>query len=153
MNAAPPVPSSARPPDATGVDLAQPLDDESAAAILAAFGRAFFRRDREALARIVTPDVEWDFAVGADAPGGRVRRGVDGLLAGIAENDVLFERLRFEDVVARALAPDTIVMRCVVDGRWRGGAAFRVRGVELITVREGRIARKDVYWKQPEAAT
>jgi ketosteroid isomerase-like protein len=69
-------------------------------------------------------------------------------MQGIAENDALFERLRFEDVVIRGLAPDQIVMTYLADGRYRRGEAFSLRGIELVTVRDGRVHRKDVFWKQ-----
>ncbi|MBK8765809.1 MAG: hypothetical protein IPM01_14780 [Burkholderiaceae bacterium] len=36
----------------------------------------------------------------------------------------------------------------LIDGQPRGGDAFSLRGIELITVRDGKLARKDVFWKQ-----
>lgn len=127
------------------------MDDTTANAIMQRFGRAFFRRDRALIVDAVTDDVAWHFAIGTDGPHGRVRLGVDGILRGIEENDALFERLRFDDVVCRACGDDRIVMTYVVDGEYRGGEAFRLRGIELVDVRDGRIARKDVFWKQVRA--
>lgn len=112
------------------------------------FGQAFFARDAAALAESITPDAQWRFAIGDDGPDGRVRVGVEGFLRGIDENDQAFERLRFEDVQIRAIGEDTLLMTYRADGRHRGGAPFSVRGVELVTVRDGRVAVKDVYWKQ-----
>lgn len=126
----------------------QLMDDKVASTIMARFGKAFFRKDRTLLADVITPDAQWHFAFGSDVPDGRVRVGVDGFLQGAAENDALFERLRFEDVVCSALGGDRIVMSYLLDGKHRGGAAFRLRGIELITLRDGRIALKDVFWKQ-----
>ncbi len=127
------------------------MDDQAASAIMARFGKAFFRRDRALLADAITEDAQWHFAFGPDAPDGRVRVGVDGFLQGAAENDALFERLRFEHVVCRALGDDALVMTYLLDGKHRDGAPFRLRGVELITVRDGKIALKDVFWKQAAA--
>lgn len=127
------------------------MDDQAAGAIMARFGKAFFRKDRALLADVITEDAQWHFAFGADAPHGRVRIGVDGFLRGAAENDAMFERLRFEDVVCRALDDDALVMTYRVDGRHRAGAAFTLRGIELIGLRAGRIALKDVFWKQVTA--
>ncbi len=124
------------------------MDDSAAYAIVQRFGKAFFNRDAALLAQAVTDDAEWHFAFGPDAPHGRVRRGVEGFMRGIAENDALFEKLRFNDVVIRALGDTHIVMTYVLDGRYRTGEAISLRGIELITVREGKVAKKDVFWKQ-----
>lgn len=124
------------------------MDDATATEIMQRFGRAFFKRDRKLLADIVCEDAEWHFAFGADAPDGRVRKGIDGFMRGIEENDALFERLRFEDVKCFGLAPDRIVMTYVAQGKYRDSAEFSLRGIELVTVRDGRVAKKDVFWKQ-----
>ena len=132
------------------------MDDATAIAVMQRFGKAFFSRDPARLAEAVTEDAEWHFALGSDTPDGRVCKGVDGFLQGIAENDALFEQLRFEDVVVRGIPGDQLIMTYRVEGRYRGGAAtapgdgdaFSLRGIELVTVRDGRIAKKDVFWKQ-----
>ncbi len=124
------------------------MDDATAIGVMQRFGKAYFGRDRSRLAEAITDDAQWHFAFGPDAPHGRVRTGVDGFLRGIADNDALFEHLRFEDVAIRAFGADRIVMTYRVEGQHRGGAAFSLRGVELVTVRDGRIALKDVFWKQ-----
>ena len=75
-------------------------------------------------------------------------RGVDGFLQGIAEEDAQYADQRFADLVIRALGDDRIVMTYTLSAQPRDGAPFTLRGVELLTVREGRIARKDVFMKQ-----
>lgn len=124
------------------------MDDKAATALMQRFGKAYFSRDRAKLAEVITEDAEWHFAFGADAPHGRVRKGIAGFMQGMAENDALFEQLKFNDVKCHGLGPDRLVMTYVVDGKYRGGAAFTLRGVELVTAREGRVAMKDVFWKQ-----
>jgi ketosteroid isomerase-like protein len=124
------------------------MDDQTADRIMRRFAGAFFRRDPALLGEVVTDDVEWHFAIGEDGPDGRVRRGVQGLLQGAEENAKQFEQLRFDDVACRALGDDGIVMTYLVRAQPRGGAPFAVRGVELIALRDGRIAKKDVFWKQ-----
>jgi ketosteroid isomerase-like protein len=124
------------------------MDDDAAAEVMRRFGRAYFSKDAAQLRGVITEDAEWHFAFGEDAPDGRVRRGIDGFMRGMAENDAMFERLRFGDVRCRALGGDDLVMTYLVDGQWRNGPAFQLRGVELIAVRGGRVARKDVFWKQ-----
>ena len=124
------------------------MDDTTAHAMMQTFGKAYFARDAALLAQVITHDAQWHFAMGSDAPHGRVRVGVPGFLQGIAENEALFEKLRFEQVVCQGLGADKIVMTYGLSGQYRGGAAFSLRGVELITVVDGRIALKDVFWKQ-----
>jgi ketosteroid isomerase-like protein len=127
------------------------MDDATALAVMQRFGKAYFSRDPALLAQAITDDAEWHFAIGADAPHGRVRKGVDGFLQGIDENNAMFERLRFEDIVFTGLADDRILMTYRVDGRLHGGGDFTLRGIELIDVRDGRVAMKDVFWKQYRA--
>ena len=124
------------------------MDDTTATAIMQRFGKAYFKRDRALLAEVLCADAQWHFAFGADAPDGRVRKGVDGFLRGIEENDALFEQLRFGDVKCFGLDAERIVMTYLVEGKVREGAPFSLRGIELVTVRDGRIAKKDVFWKQ-----
>ncbi len=124
------------------------MDDASATAIMQRFGKAYFKRDRALLAEVLCEETEWHFAFGADAPDGRVRKGVDGFMRGIEENDALFESLRFTDVKCVGLDAERIVMTYLVDGKVRGGEPFSLRGIELVTVRDGRVAKKDVFWKQ-----
>ena len=124
------------------------MDDAAALDVMKRFGRAFFKKDPALLAQAITPDAEWHQEAGPDAPHGRVRKGVEGFLQGIAEEDALYESARFNDVVIRALGEDQIVMTYVIDGQYKGGAAFSLRGLELLTVREGRVSKKDVFMKQ-----
>lgn len=124
------------------------MDDAAALDVMKRFGRAYFKRDAALMEQAVTPDAEWHQEAGPDAPHGRVLRGVQGFLQGAAEDDVQFESLRFNDVVIRALGEDQIVMTYQADGKHRGGPAFSLRGIELLTVRDGRVAKKDVFWKQ-----
>ncbi|MEZ5729810.1 MAG: nuclear transport factor 2 family protein [Burkholderiaceae bacterium] len=127
-------------------------NDDTATAVMARFGKAYFRKDPALLAEVLTEDAQWHFAFGVDVPDGRVRRGVAGFMQGIDENAALFETLRFEDTRCRWLDDATIVMTYQVRGRERGGSEFALRGVELITLQDGRIARKDVFWKQHRTA-
>ena len=127
------------------------MTDAQAQDLMRRFARAFFNRSESELADVTTDDVEWHFAIGEDAPDGRVHRGVAGILAGIEMNATIFEALRFEDVHLRLVSSTEILMTCRVDGRRRDGGPFSVRSIELITVRDGRVAKKDVFWKQTGA--
>ncbi|MGE5595023.1 MAG: nuclear transport factor 2 family protein [Hyphomicrobiales bacterium] len=124
------------------------MNDDEANAVMARFASAYFSKREERIREAVTPDVEWHFAFGPDGADGRVRKGVEGILRGIAENDALFARLRFDDVVIRAFGEDQVVMTYTANGQARAtGEEFSLRGIELITVRDGRVHRKDVFWK------
>lgn len=117
--------------------------------IMQQLGKALFSADRAGLEDILTPDAEWHFAIGQDAPYGRLRKGIDGFLKGISENNALFDELRFEDISYAPFGDDQIVMTYRIEGTPRDGSPpFAQRGVEIITVQHGRISKKDVYWKQ-----
>lgn len=124
------------------------MDDAAALAVMQRFGKAYFSKDPAQLAQAITPDAEWHFAFGPDAPDGRVRKGVAGFMQGITENEALFEKLRFNDVVIKAVDDRQLVMTYMLDGQYRGGDAFALRGIELVTVRDGKVEKKDVFWKQ-----
>lgn len=128
------------------------MDDRTATEVMQRFGKAFFSRDAAEIAKVITEDAEWHFAMGEDGPDGRVRKGLAGFMQGIADNDAWFASLRFEHVVCRGFGTDQIVMTYLVRGHMRAGAAFTQRGIELITVRDGRVALKDVFWKQSRAS-
>ncbi|MEZ5654070.1 MAG: nuclear transport factor 2 family protein [Burkholderiaceae bacterium] len=124
------------------------MTDEQATQFMARFGRAFFSGEPQALASVVAADAQWHFAIGEE-PDGRVHHGIDGFIQGKAANERLIENLRFEDVCCRALGEQAIVMTYRVTGRWRAsGQTLDRRGIELIELRDGRLNRKDVFWKQ-----
>lgn len=127
------------------------MDDAAALEVMKRFGRAFFRKDPALLAAAITEDAEWHQEAGPDAPHGRVLRGVAGFLQGIAEEEAAFASQRFEDVVIRALGEDRIVMTYTLQATRHDGGSFTLRGVELLTVREGRVCHKDVFLKQWQA--
>jgi ketosteroid isomerase-like protein len=124
------------------------MTDLQAQDLMRRFSKAFFSRDAAEIASVVTEDFEWHFAIGPDAPDGHVHRGALGAVAGIELNATRFEALRFEDVRFRVVSATEILMTCRVDGRRRDGDAFSVRGIELFTIRDGKVAKKDVFWKQ-----
>jgi ketosteroid isomerase-like protein len=115
---------------------------------LKTFASAFFRRDLDALAKCTTADFEWRFAIGGDAPHGRVYRGVRGVETGYAERDALLASARYDEARTTALADGRVLMEYRVHGEFVGGRPFDLMGVELLTVRDGKVALKDVYWKQ-----
>jgi ketosteroid isomerase-like protein len=120
--------------------------------ILARLGKAFFRADRTALEKVLTPDFEWHFAFGPDTPNGRVYRGVDGTLKGIADYGEWFEEMKFELVEKLPLGEDQMFVAFAVRGKWRNGPTFHERGAEIFTIRGGKLAKNDVFWKRTQSA-
>ena len=128
------------------------MTDEYAQDLMRRFAKAFFSRSEAAIAEVATEDFEWHFAIGTDSPDGRVHRGSSQVVAGIERNASEFECLRFEEVRFQVVSPTQIMMTCRVDGKRRDGEAFSVRGLEVFTVRDGKVAKKDVFWKQHSGA-
>ncbi len=124
------------------------MDDAAALEVMKRFGKAFFKKDPALLAAAITEDAEWNQDSGPDAPHGRVLKGVTGFMEGIADKDGDYESQRFNDVVIKAMGEDQIVMTYLMEGKWKDGLAFSARGIELLTVRDGRICKKDVFLKQ-----
>lgn len=125
-----------------------PMDDAAAIEVMKQFGKAFFKKDSALLAAAITEDAEWHQDSGPDAPHGRVLKGVKGFLQGIVDKEGRYESQRFNDVVIKAMGEDQIVMTYLLEGKSKDGREFSARGIELLTVRDGRICKKDVFLKQ-----
>lgn len=113
------------------------------------FGEGFMREDLEVLRGVTTEDFEWHFAVGSDGPDGKVYRGAEGTLEGKRDNAKIFQDLRFNDIEYYPASDDKFVMTARVTGVLSTtGKPFNLRTIELYTVRDERISKKDVFWKQ-----
>ncbi len=114
-----------------------------------AFGRAFFKKDVEALYRVVTPDFQWR---GQDESGKtRVLDSAEAIARHFARQREVYSEQRFRDVVYQHLPDITFMTFAMSEVRRADGAASDHQGVELYTFRDGRIALKDVY-RKPAAA-
>ncbi len=115
------------------------------------FRKAYARADREALLAVTSVDFEWHQhkATGAgQMPDGRVLVGVDALIEEIAWRRLHWQDVRYDNLEERA-AGDMLVQTFTVSGR-EDGVPFHARAVDLYPVRDGRIARKDTFWKQTQ---
>ena len=124
-------------------------------AVMRDFKRGFARVDRASLARAVTDDFEWHlhWFDGADEqPAGRVLRGLDEVIAEIERRRDRWSELRYDDVEER-FTEDLVVQTFVVSGVDGNGRRFHNAAVDLYPIRDGLIARKQTYWKQPHRAT
>lgn len=110
-----------------------------------AFGRAFFKKDVEALYRVVSPDFQWR---GQDDTGAtRLLDSPDAIRAHFERQRELFSEQRFSDVVYRHLPEVSFMTFKLTETRRAGGASSDHQGIEIYTFKDGRIALKDVYRK------
>lgn len=109
------------------------------------FGRAFFRRDVDALYETVAPDFAWH---SIDENGAsRVITGREAVGAQLAKRSDRLENVRFEDVVYHH-APDATFMTFRLTATEKAtGKPHEEVGIERYTFKDGRILTKDVYRK------
>jgi len=129
----------------------------AAEAAMKDFKRGFAKVDRASLERAVTDDFEWHLHwfgddAAADQPTGRVLSTMDDVMAEIERRRDHWSELRYEDVQER-YTDDLVVQTFVVSGVDANGNRFNNAAVDLYPIRDGRIARKQTYWKQPKSAT
>ena len=121
------------------------LPAESRDALFKGFGRAFFKRDVEALYETVTSDFQW--LTLDDAGNKRVITGREAVDTQLQKRSSELENIRFEDVIYHH-APDATFMTFRITATNKAtGAPHEDIGVERYTFKDGRIAVKDVYKK------
>ena len=120
-------------------------------ALLRAFGKAFNAGDVDGILACVTDDFEWRLASGPDAPDGRIVRGKDAVRRALAERDAQIRSVRFSETEV-FVVEGQVIGRFRATGVYASGAPLDIRGVDLYTIRDGRIAVKDSYWKRIEPA-
>jgi ketosteroid isomerase-like protein len=124
-------------------------------AVMRDFKRGFARVDRDLLAGAVTDDFEWHLHWHDgpdDQPTGRVLKGLDEVMAEIERRRDHWSELRYDEMQER-YTDDLVVQTFVVSGVDARGRRFHNAAVDLYPIRDGRIARKQTYWKQPVAGT
>jgi ketosteroid isomerase-like protein len=112
-----------------------------------AFGRAFFKKDVEALYRVVTPDFQWRGQDETGAP--RLLASPEAIRAHFERQREVYSEQRFRDVAYQHLPEVSFMTFRVTETRRADGAVSDHAGVELYTFKDGRIALKDVY-RKPE---
>lgn len=114
-------------------------------ALFKAFGRAFFKRDVDALYQTVTPDFAWHTR--SETGACSIVTGRDAVAAQLAKRSDTLENIRFENVVYHH-APDATFMTFRLTATEKAtGAPHEEVGVERYTFRDGKISVKDVYRK------
>ncbi|HUS95126.1 MAG TPA: nuclear transport factor 2 family protein [Hyphomicrobiaceae bacterium] len=110
-----------------------------------AFGRAFFKRDVEALYETVTPDFEWHTL---DENGAhKIVTGKPEIGAQLVRKSDKLENIRFEDVVYHHTPEATFMTFRITATDKATGQPHSEAGIERYTFRDGKIAVKDVYRK------
>lgn len=107
-----------------------------------AFGRAFFKKDFDAMYEVVTEDFTYSILVGDEPQIMSSRDQVAAFMKGRSGTQV---NVRFEDVVYHH-APEATFMTYRMTGTdVASGESFERVGVERYSFQDGRIAEKDVY--------
>lgn len=114
-------------------------------ALFAAFSKALFTRDMEALYRVVTPDFLWSYHDGLSVTKSLV--GAAAIAEHQAGQKALFSAQRFHEIVYHHLADTTFMTMRVSETVKASGEQREQRGIERYTFKDGKIATKDVYRK------
>ena len=109
------------------------------------FGRAFFKKDVDALYQVVTPDFQWRGQDEAGAP--RLLDSPEAIRAHFARQRETFSEQRFRDVAYQHLPEVSFMTFRLTETRRSDSAVSDHQGVEVYTFKDGRIALKDVYRK------
>ena len=118
-------------------------------ALMKRFRVAYAKGDAEVLKAVTTDDFEWHqhFALGPDdQPTGHVVYGIDQLLEVLQWRAIHWSDVAYADLEERAAGDDLLVQTFHISGK-EDGQPFNARAVDLYPVIDGRIARKDTYWK------
>ena len=126
------------------------MSDQEMMELIARFRAAFRAIDRDALSKVLTPDFEWHMHFATepgDRPTGRIVRGVDGMVEVLEWRKQHWKQQSTSNLVERP-AGDVILQMFTTQGIDENDQKFRWNVVDVYPVRDGRIAKKDTYWKQ-----
>jgi len=121
------------------------MDRKKLQFLLSDFGKAFFNADASMLRNCTTTDIEWHQHKGAE-PTGTILRGIEAICREILRRKAEWKDVFYEDFENRFFE-DLIVSSFLVSGIDEFGKAFKARAVDLYHVKDGKISRKDSYWK------
>ena len=124
-------------------------DDASSVALVQRLYDAWAAGDTEGALAGIDPDIEW--IEPSDTPDAQTWRGVDGVLASLAEWTQPFEDYAFE-IVERVEIGDQALFGLVQRGRGRSsGAVVESRLWHLWTLKDRRAARLEMFWDREAA--
>ena len=125
------------------------MSEQEMMELIARFRAAFRAIDRDELSKVLTPDFEWHmhYATGPDEqPTGRIVHGVEGMVEVLEWRKSNWQQLKTSNLVERP-AGDVILQMFTTQGIDESGQRFHWNVVDVYPVRDGRIAKKDTYWK------
>jgi steroid delta-isomerase-like uncharacterized protein len=120
-------------------------DDRAGTAMLQAFLDAFNAHDIDAIMSFFTEDCVFDTPRGP-APGGRRLAGKQQVRAAIQARFDGIPDIRYGDD-RHWVCGDRGVSEWTIRGTQVSGEAIEVRGCDLFELTDGRISRKDAFWK------
>ena len=121
------------------------MDQEELKQLFSTFGKAYFRADETLLKKCTTVDFQWLQHAGASPPGD-VLKGVEAVCKEISRRKREWKEVLYEDF-DNLFTEHMIVSTFLVSGIDESSHRFKVRAVDLYTVIDGKISRKDSYWK------
>ncbi|MGI9478134.1 MAG: nuclear transport factor 2 family protein [Hyphomicrobiaceae bacterium] len=114
-------------------------------ALFKSFGRAFFKRDADALYEVCATDFTW---MTLDETGNaKAITGKDAVAEQLQRRSDQLENVRFEDVHYHHAPDATFMTFRITATRKDSGAPHEEIGIERYTFTDGKIATKDVYRK------
>ena len=127
------------------------MDEVALQRLLAAFETAYAKADEALLASCVASDFEWHQHSG-NLPAGKVIKGIVQVCAEIRWRQTHWKNVHYENV-KNHFAHAMIVANFRVSGTDESGRRFCANAVDLYPVVEGKIAKKDTFWKYHFAST
>ncbi|MBT6278022.1 MAG: nuclear transport factor 2 family protein [Chromatiales bacterium] len=125
------------------------MSNEEMMELIKQFRTAFRAADRVGLSDVLTEDFEWHMHYAnrsQDRPTGRIAYGVDGMMEVLEWRKQHWSNQRSYDLVERP-AGDVILQMFTTIGSDDVSGDFHWNVVDVYPVRDGRIAKKDTYWK------
>lgn len=111
------------------------------------FLTAFAKKDSVSMSKTVTSDFIWHLHTTDGDYRGRTVIGVESVMRVLEERRIDWRNVKYTDVKFY-ISNDRIVQTYRVQGLSNRFGEFDANGVDLYTIRDHRIARKDSYWKQ-----
>ena len=113
----------------------------------------FNRHDVDAILSHFTDDCEWLMARGPNAPEGRRCVGKQEIGEVLRARYEVIKDMRWVNMRHWIVDDSKALSEWNVQGTLADGAAFDYLGCDLWTFRDGKVIKKDTYWKTIEPAT
>ena len=125
-------------------------DEAERLQLIETFRIGFHRIDEDMLRSVLSDDFVWHMHYNApepDGPTGMVLHGGEALVVELKRRRAQWQDTWFEGLRERTVGEDGILQTFTATGTDEHGKPFHVNVVDLYDVRDGRITKKDTYWK------